>query len=359
MKISQKFFAAVVAMSALVPLAMLPGPVDAQQYNGSQATPRIEGFNVDEVRRLSPGVELNFSIYGTPGGQVTLRIEGATRNLALVEVEAGQYEGTYTISDRDKIAARSPVTANLRVGNQVASAVLIESLQVGVGYHSAKATPGPQPKIERFNVEPSADLSGGNDLQFTVFGTPGGKVDLAINGVKGKILLPEVNSGEYANTYTIRKRDRITSNSVVTANLRVGERVASATLGKALQSAAAPARVRAVPICNNCGTVEAVNLVEVKGEGSYLGTIGGGVVGALLGSQVGGGTGRTAAEIAGALGGAYAGHAIEGNIRKTTHYEVLVRLQNGAAQTIIFATEPGYRVGDKVKINDGVIVRNP
>ncbi|MHB1592050.1 MAG: glycine zipper 2TM domain-containing protein [Sulfuricella sp.] len=357
MKIMQKLFAVVVAMSALMPLALLPSQAHAQQYNQSQATPRIEGFNVDEVRRLIPGAELNFTIYGTPGGLATLRIAGATRNLILAEVEAGQYEGTYTISVRDKIAARSPVTANLRVGNQVASAVLNESLQVGVGYHSAKAMPGSQPRIERFDVKPVADLSGGNDLQFTVFGTPGGKVDLVIKGVKGKIFLPEVNSGKYANTYTIRNRDRIASNSVVTANLRVGERVTSVILGKALQNAAAP--VRAARICNNCGTVEAVNLVEVKGEGSYLGTIGGGVVGALLGSQVGEGRGRTAAQIAGALGGAYAGRAIEGKSRTSNHYEVLVRLQNGATQTFTFAAEPGYRVGDKVKINDGVIVRNP
>jgi outer membrane lipoprotein SlyB len=359
MKIMQKFLAGVIAISALMPLALMSSQAHAQQYNASQATPRIEGLNVDEVRRLAPGVELNFGLYGTPGGQATLRIAGATRNLTLVEVEAGRYEGTYTISGRDKIAARSSVTANLRVGNQVASAVLNESLQVGVGYHSTQAMPGPQPRIERFNVEPVADLSGGNDLRFTVLGTPGGKVDLAINGVKGKIFLPEVNSGEYAGTYTIRNRDRIASNSVVTANLRLGERVTSATLGKALQNAAAPAPARVARICNNCGTVEAVNLVEVKGEGSYLGTIGGGVVGALLGSQVGNGNGRTAAQIAGAVGGAYAGHAIEGNARKTNHYEVLVRLQNGATQTVSFAAEPGYRVGDKVQINDGVIVRAP
>jgi outer membrane lipoprotein SlyB len=359
MKNSKKFLAGVVAMSALMPLALLPVQAYAQPYNAPQATPRIDGFNVDEVRRLDPGVELNFSIYGTPGGLASLRIAGAARNLTLVEVEAGQYEGTYTISSRDRIAARSPVTANLRVGNQVASTVLNESLQIGVGYHSTQAMPGSQPKIERFLVEPVADLSGGNDLQFTVFGTPGGKVDLAINGVKGKVLLTETRSGEYATTYTIRNRDRITANSVVTANLHVGERVASATLGTALQSITAPAPVRAARACANCGTVEAINLIEVKGEGGYLGTIGGGVVGALLGSQVGNGNGRTAAEIAGAVGGAYAGRAIEGKAHASNHFEVLVRLENGATQTISFASDPGYRVGDKVRINDGVIARNP
>jgi outer membrane lipoprotein SlyB len=359
MKTMQKFMASMLAMAALLPLAMLPGQAHSQPYNPSQLTPRIEGFNVDEVPRLRPGIELNFSIIGTPGGLATLRIEGATRNLTLLEVEAGQYEGTYTINSRDKIAARSPVTANLRVGNQVASEVLVESLQVGVGYHSPKVVPGPQPKIERFNVAPVADLSGGNDLSVKLSGTPGGKADVTIVGVKGKILLPEVSAGEYASTYTIRNRDRIKANSVVTANLRLGERVTSATLGQSLHSASAPAPARAASICNNCGKVEAVNVVVVKGEGSYLGTIGGGVVGALLGSQIGGGTGRTAAEIAGAVGGAYAGHAIEANVRKTNLYEVVVRLQNGTAQTISYPNEPGFLVGDSVKINNGVIVRNP
>src|SRR5690349_21802715 len=91
MKMSKKFLAGVVAMSALMPLALLPGQAHAQQTNASHATPRIEGFNVDEVRRLDPGAELNFELYGTPGGLASLRIAGATRNLTLVEVEAGQY----------------------------------------------------------------------------------------------------------------------------------------------------------------------------------------------------------------------------------------------------------------------------
>jgi outer membrane lipoprotein SlyB len=358
MKNTQALFAGVVAVSALMPLALLPGQAMAQQENASRHTPRIEGFNVDEVRRLAPGVDLTFGLYGTPGGVATMRIEGATRNLTLVEIEAGSYEGAYTINSRDKITARSPVTVNLRVGNEVASAVLDESLQVGVGYHGAKVVPGPQPKIARFNVAPVADLSGGNDLRFTVFGTPGGKADLAISGVKGKILLPEVNSGEYASTYTIRNRDHVLPDSAVTANLRVGERVTSRTLGKSLQSASGPVPARISRICSNCGTVESINLIEVKGEGGYLGTIGGGVVGALLGSQVGSGNGRTAAGIAGAIGGAFAGRALEGHTRGSNHYEVSVRLESGATQIISFPEEPDYRAGDKVKINDGVIARN-
>jgi outer membrane lipoprotein SlyB len=73
---------------------------------------------------------------------------------------------------------------------------------------------------------------------------------------------------------------------------------------------------------------------------------------------VGQGNGRTAAQIAGALGGAYAGRALEGKSRASNHYEVVVRMHNGTAQTISFAAEPGFKVGDKVKISAGVIAHN-
>ena len=357
MNILQHLTKLTLVAAVLLPLSLWPALAPAQTNNQVQTVPQIDVFNVDEVKRLSPGVELSFEIDGTPGGLATLRIAGAMRNLTLLETEAGQYEGTYTISRRDKILPLSQVTANLRVGNQVTSLVLNESLQIGVGFHSPKMAPGPQPKIDHFNVDPAAELEGGSELYFSVFGTPGGQVNLAIAGVKGRVFLPEVKSGEYASIYTLKNRDRVSRNSVVTANLRLGERVTSATLGKPLQSENAPVPLPNNRVCVNCGVVESVNLIEVKGEGSYLGTIGGGVVGALLGNQVGGGNGRTVAQIAGALGGAYAGRALEGKTRTTNHFEVLVRLQNGSAQTISFAAEPGFKVGDKVQVNAGVISR--
>lgn len=346
---------ALTTLASLLPTLALADP-DQERGRGNRA-PRISSFIVDEVPRLRPGVELNFGLSGTPGGWASLRIAGAARNLVLSETEPGQYEGTYTISSRDKIVARSPVTANLRVGNQVISEVLNESLQTGVGYHERASAPGPQPVISRFNVVPDTELTAGNELRFSLLGTPGGKVDLVIDGVRGKVLLSEINNGEYDGTYNIRQGDRIRANSRVVANLHLGGRVTSATLSQSLQAAQ---RVEQTPRpCYNCGTVEAVNLVEVRGDGNYLGTIGGGVVGALIGSQVGGGNGRTAAQVAGALSGAYVGNRIESNARRTQHFEVLVRLQTGAAQTLTFANDPGYHVGDKVRLNNGVLSRLP
>nr|WP_315481042.1 glycine zipper 2TM domain-containing protein [uncultured Undibacterium sp.] len=333
----------------------------ASSYADRNSTPHIQAFYVNEVRRLAAGVDLNFSMYGTPGGQASLRIAGAARNLNLTEVASGEYEGTYTISSRDRIAARSQVTANLRVGNQVSSEVLNESLQIGVGYHAKNATSG-NLSIQNFRLDASEDLDPGSNLAFYLSGNPGAKVELTIGGVRGKILMTESGKGEYAANYIIRNRDQITPKSEVVAYLNLHDRTVSQRLARGMSASLAQVKLSSPvkkPSCYNCGRVEAINIIETRGEGGYLGTIGGGVVGALIGSQVGGGNGRTAAQIAGAIGGAYAGRAIEGNSRKTSHFEVLVRLQNGATQTLSFANDPGVHVNDQVKIDNGRLIRNP
>jgi outer membrane lipoprotein SlyB len=336
--------AGLVSVISLFSVALVAAPAQAQQYTVPAERvyiPEIRGFNVDEVRRLAPGVELNFDVYGTPGGRVVLQIAGASRNLVLNETEPGQYEGTYTIGSRDRIGANSAVTANLRVGNQVASSVLSESLLRGVGRHDPPRRgelAANIPRIERFDVQGVDDLRPGNELNFVLRGTPGAKVEMTIAGTRGVFFLPEVRPGEYQGQYVIRRGDRLAPNTAVTANLRANGRVATATLGKPLQlvSTAPPRTPRVVTYCSNCATVEAVNVIEVNGEGNYLGTVGGGVVGALLGSQVGSGSGRTAAEVAGALGGAYAGRNIERNA----------------------PNDPGLRVGEKVRFNEGVLTRD-
>ncbi len=162
--------------------------------------------------------------------------------------------------------------------------------------------------------------------------------------------------GKYEGSYIIRRYDRIASNSVVTANLRINGRVTSVVLNKPLQVAALPSP-RVVRYCSNCATVEAIDVVEVNGDGNYLGAIGGGVVGALIGSQIGDGNGRTAAQVAGAVGGAYVGRNIERNARRTEHYEVQIRYENGGTQTVTYAQNPDFRVGDKVKVDNGALTR--
>jgi outer membrane lipoprotein SlyB len=365
----QKRLLATLLAAAMPLLAMtaVSAHAQAQQYStpaerGYQ--PVIRGFNVDEVGRLAPGVELNFDLYGTPGGRVYLQIAGAARGVQLNETEPGVYQGVYVIGGRDRISGGSAVTANLRVGNQVTSGVLSESLLRGVGRHDAprRGDLAVAPRIERFDVQGISDLRPGNEINFMLRGTPGAKVDMSIAGTRGVFFLPEVRPGEYEGSYVIRRGDRLDRGTAVTANLRINGRVTTATLNKPLQLVGAvpppPPPGRDVRYCSNCATVEAINVVEVKGDGNYIGTVGGGVIGALAGSQVGGGNGRTAAEVAGALGGAYVGRNIDRqNDRQTRHFEVVIRYTNGGTQTVQYANDPGLRVGEKVRYNDGALTR--
>ena len=121
----------------------------------------------------------------------------------------------------------------------------------------------------------------------------------------------------------------------------------------------APEPAKAAPrVCENCGTVQSVNLVKQEGEGTGLGAVAGGVVGGLLGNQIGQGRGRTAATVIGAGAGAYAGHQTEKHVKSTQHYNVAVRMDDGSSRTFTYENEPGLRAGDKVKVVEGKLVMN-
>lgn len=117
-------------------------------------------------------------------------------------------------------------------------------------------------------------------------------------------------------------------------------------------------RTAAARACDNCGRVVKVNVVEQQGEGSGLGAIAGGVAGAVIGNQVGGGSGRKIATVAGAAGGAYAGHQAEKYYKTAKRYDVIVRMEDGSRRTVSYDKEPGYAVGDKVRVVDGKLVSN-
>lgn len=112
----------------------------------------------------------------------------------------------------------------------------------------------------------------------------------------------------------------------------------------------------AIPVCSDCGVVDSVRPIEVAADASGLGAAGGGVVGGLLGSQIGKGGGKTLATILGVAGGAYAGHQIEKSQRKTTRYEISVRMADGSVRVHTQDAQPGWRTGDKVKFSDGGLV---
>lgn len=104
-----------------------------------------------------------------------------------------------------------------------------------------------------------------------------------------------------------------------------------------------------------CGVIASIQSYEVKGQGTGIGAVAGGVTGAVVGSQFGHGTGRAALGVLGAAGGAFAGHEIEKNVRKTTHWRVSVRMDDGSMRIVRQSSQPAFAVGDKVRVGNGAL----
>lgn len=115
------------------------------------------------------------------------------------------------------------------------------------------------------------------------------------------------------------------------------------------------------------GVVQSIELVQqstastgIGGSGIGIGAIAGAVVGGVLGNQVGDGSGQTIATVAGAAGGAYVGDKIEKSRQQNTAtnaYRVTVRMDSGSYQTLTQNTNTGLRVGDRVRIDNGIAQR--
>jgi outer membrane lipoprotein SlyB len=110
---------------------------------------------------------------------------------------------------------------------------------------------------------------------------------------------------------------------------------------------------QAPSVCETCGRVESVQAIKHEGKGSGLGIAAGAVLGGVLGNQVGGGNGKKVATVAGAVGGGYAGNEVEKHARSTTSYSVRVRMEDGKIRSFPYAAEPGWNVGDRVRVVDG------
>ncbi len=111
------------------------------------------------------------------------------------------------------------------------------------------------------------------------------------------------------------------------------------------------------------GVVQSIELVQreksgIGGSGIGLGTIAGAVIGGVVGNQIGSGTGNTVATVVGAAGGGYIGHEIENRQQQTEDtYKITVRMEDGSYQSLLQSTNSGFRVGDRVRFNNGVLER--
>ena len=355
------------AIAAALPLTFPTAAV--AQTNASAFEVRISSLGVEQVSRLRPGNVLSFNLNGTPGSTVMLQIAGATRTLQLNEQRPGEYAGDYTIRSRDRLTAASTVTARLQKNGRTTSAMLGRSLLLGASDpFQANAAP-----ITAFTVSAADGYQPGDELSFSLKGRPGGVARVAVQGIDRRIALTEVSRGVYEGGYVLRRQDRLPNELVVDGFLLSDQRETSQRFERPIErwverngnnngrydSRDSRQQERQQPVmCANCGAIESINIVEVKGDApNIIGTIAGGLLGGVVGNQVGGGSGRDLATVIGAVGGAYAGNRAQNNTDKTRVFRVLVRMEGGNTQTFDYANDPEVRVGTRVKVENGVLIR--
>ncbi len=374
MKINFRLAAITLALSMGVAPALLAQTSSGNYGNRQGAT--VDSFGVEQLKRLTPGSELAFTLNGTPGASVILRIAGATDEVQMAEGQPGVYSGAYTVRTRDRLSAASLVTALVTKDGQTASVVLDQSLVQG----ARSPAPRPVASISAFTVTARDRVQPGDELEFALSGAPSGVARVQVQGVPTSIALTEVRRGVYEGRYTLRRGDSVTHDLDATAFLMVNKQETSQRFERtpgdgghannrekngdnnrnwrgADQNARGVDQNQSPVTCVDCGVVESVELVTVKGDKpNVLGTIAGGGLGGVLGNQVGGGRGKDLATIAGAVGGAYAGNRVENNMDKKQVHRMLVRLDTGATRSVDYDTDPGMRVGTRVRFDNGAVV---
>ena len=122
------------------------------------------------------------------------------------------------------------------------------------------------------------------------------------------------------------------------------------TDGSAYRRVTGSTEPRPVPQDLNSGSIVAINAVQTPEPTTGIGAVGGAVAGGLLGNQIGQGRGRTLATIAGAIGGGLAGNGIEHEVRRSTTYQVQVRMTDGSYRNFNYSTQPQLVVGERVHV---------
>ena len=218
------------------------------------ATPEIDALQVNADSGLTSGSTLEFTVRGTPRGQVRVQVPGSSAAISLQEGSRGVYSGNYTIRRADRIDPTKLIRATLSVGSQstvanysfppafVALANTPAPRQPAQPQGQAQPQPQPQPpaqapasalRIERFAAAPVGKLEPGTELRFTLRGAPGANASFELPGIASGLPMREVQPGEYAGSYTLRRQDTLTPGPVV-ATLRAGDRWVTAPLAEPL-----------------------------------------------------------------------------------------------------------------------------
>lgn len=223
--------------AALMPLLVLgltvSTPLPAWAQSAQRAVAKIDNFQIDLSDQVAPGSEIGFTLEGTPRGQASVRLSGVQKLIVLREVDPGVYEGSYTLSRRDRLGPQPRARATLRV--RKTTAVVTHALAGGLPPVANRPAPAPGPlAIERFNVVPVTYIEPGAELRFTALGTPGARATLTIDGVVRDVPMAEVSAGRYEGSYTIRRNDNFPPSRAIVVALDRGGQVVRSQLNQSL-----------------------------------------------------------------------------------------------------------------------------
>lgn len=127
----------------------------------------------------------------------------------------------------------------------------------------------------------------------------------------------------------------------------------------------APVYTTTAPVGTEWGRVTNVEFIPAgtaigASHNGILGAVVGAVVGGVVGNQIGGGSGRDVATVLGAGAGAYAGNRIARNaegVSTAPGYRVTIQTDNGGWRAFEVPNGSDLRVGERVRIENGVIYK--
>ena len=253
MKITQRLTAFLIPLLATSFMAVTPQLASAQPKKARYA-PEVTSFQIDASDQLIPGSDLDFTVEGTPRGQATVRLSGINKNIVLRETEEGVYEGSYTLSRRDKLGTTPTARATLRVRgvSTAVTRVMANAPATPVAVTPPAPVPAPaQLFIERFTVTPVTRIEPGAELRFATQGTPGGRASFSIDSVVRDVPMTEVRPGRYEGAYTIRRNDNFPPSLNIVSALVANGQTVNAKLNQALLLDAQPPTIKNLAPQNN------------------------------------------------------------------------------------------------------------
>ena len=116
-------------------------------------------------------------------------------------------------------------------------------------------------------------------------------------------------------------------------------------------TAGVPSARQLAALCANCAIVSRTVLEKRKGKATAVGTAGGAVVGGVVGHQVGDGSGVATGV------GAVAGREIEKQAKRYNVWVTTVTTRDGGTRSFEARSDPGWKPGQIVRIENGVLVK--